>query len=823
MAAEEMTVRKVGRRRAAAGLLGVGLVLVSQAALSAEPSAEGPTTSVSPLIVIAPTPLSGPGVDPDKLPASTESLDAADLQRRGSFSITDVLEQRTAGLSLSDDQGNSFARSVDYHGFTASPLQGAPQGLAVYIGAVRLNEAFGDTVNWDLIPETAVRRIDLVASDPAFGLNALGGALNLTMKTGAEAPGGSLSLEGGSFGHSFGSVEYGASRGPWSAYFAIDGGREDGWRDHSASSLARAYGDLGWSAGKSELHIVAAGGGTELGAVGPTPIDLLDKDRRTVFTFPQSTRDRNGLIALNGSYKASSAWSLQGSLYGRAFGQDHVDGNSGNFEGCSPTLGDPLFGTLCVQDDEFPAALRPSRAAFQVLGENGAPIGCPPLVAGQTTPCNAIPYGTIDRTRTRTETLGGSLQATRTAPFFEHSNIFAVGLALDQSHVRFDSNSTLGLIFPDLSIRTTAAEAPGAGQIIHSASAIAFSPVGIRATIKDLGIYATDTLDLTDRLFLTLSGRYNDIAQSVSDQTGVSPDLNGAHQFRRFNPAAGLAWKLSDAFTAYGGYAETNRAPTPLELSCSNPVKPCLLEDALVSDPALKQVVSRTWQGGVRGAVQALGARLDWRLGAYRSDNDDDIIALASALQGRGSFANVPRTRRQGLDAEVNFRSDRWMAFASASEVEATYQFSGLLASPNSPFADDNGNVPVRPGEHIGGIPARRYKAGADFNITPSLTVGGDVLGVSSQRRVGDASNQDALIAAYWVADAHVTWELGHGLQLFGRVDNLFDRKYATFGTYFETDALAKLNPSPLPDNPSPNTDTPAPPRAFVIGLRARW
>jgi iron complex outermembrane receptor protein len=88
---------------------------------------------------------------------------------------------------------------------------------------------------------------------------------------------------------------------------------------------------------------------------------------------------------------------------------------------------------------------------------------------------------------------------------------------------------------------------------------------------------------------------------------------------------------------------------------------------------------------------------------------------------------------------------------------------------------------------------------------------------------VGDESNQDAQLSAYWVAGAHATWRLGRGLELFGRIDNLFDRRYATFGTYFETDALANVHPSPLPADPDPRTDTPAPPRAFLLGLRARW
>ena len=781
------------------------------------------TTAVSPITVVAPTPLGGAGVEADKLPGSTETLDAADLRRRGSLTITDALEQRTPGLSLSDAQGNGFAKTLNYRGFSASPLQGAPQGLAVYLGGVRLNEAFGDTVNWDLIPEVAVRRIELVTSDPAFGLNALGGALSLTLKTGRDSAGGSATLEGGSFGRIDGSMEYGAAKGPWSAYLAVDGGHDDGWRRQSSSHVARGYADLGWDEGPAALHLVIAGGQTRLGVVGPTPVDMLTADRRSVFTYPQTTDDRNTLVALNGSYTLSDAWSLQASVYGRTFRQSHVDGNNGNFEGCSRNAANPLFGTLCVEDDAFPSAIRPPAASFQVLGSNIVPIGCPPLVAGQTKLCNGIPYGTVDRTNTRTSTGGVSAQISGSEHLFGRPNLFAAGLSFDESHIRFGADSTLGLIAASLAVQSTPGVVVGAGSIIHTAGAIADSPVSLHGTTKAWGLYATDTLDLTDRLFLTVSGRFNGMRLSTTDQTGVSPDLNGEHRFDRFNPAAGLAWKATDFVTLYGGYAETNRAPTILELSCSNPLKPCLLENALVSDPPLQQVVSRTWQAGVRGAAPVAGGHLDWRIGAYRSENDDDIVALASAIQGRGSYANVPRTRREGVEAEVNFKADRWMAYASASQVSATYRFSGALPSGNSPFADTDGNVTVSSGDRIGGIPPGRFKAGGDFEVTPAITIGADVLGVSSQRRVGDEANQDAQIPSYWVASAHADWVVGHGLEVFGRIDNLFDRRYATFGTYFETDALRNLHPSPLPADPRPNTDTPAPPRSFLVGLRYRW
>jgi iron complex outermembrane receptor protein len=421
----------------------------------------------------------------------------------------------------------------------------------------------------------------------------------------------------------------------------------------------------------------------------------------------------------------------------------------------------------------------------------------------------------------RTTTGGVSLQAVRDGKLFDHANLFTAGLAIDISAIHFSANSTLGLIFPDLGVQT-AGGAPGEGQIIRTAGAIAYDPVVIHSATEARGLYATDTFDLTDRLFLTVSGRFNAMRISTSDRTGTSPDLSGKHQFDRFNPSAGLAWKVTDAVTLYGGYAETNRAPTTLELSCSDPLRPCLLENALVADPPLNQVISHTWQAGLRGSV-AMEGRLSWGLSLYRSDNDDDIVALSSAIQGRGSYGNVPRTRRQGGELEVAYRADRWRAYASASEVEATYRFSADLPSRNSPFADDNGNLHVTPGDRIGGIAPQRYKLGGDFDILSGLTVGGDLLGVSAQRRVGDETGQDVQIPSYWVAGAHASWTVGHGLELFGRIDNLFDRKYASYGAYFGTDGTVNIHPDPLPTDPDPRTDTPAPPRSFRIGLRARW
>lgn len=794
----------------AGGALAWASLLAGLAASAAARAEDAP--QVSEVVVVAPTPLEGRGVDPQKLPAVVETLGADDFRRSGSLSATDALEQQVAGVQLSDAQGNGFTKDFDFRGFEASPLAGTPQGIAVYMGGVRLNEAFGDTVNWDLIPQVAISRANLFTSNPAFGLNALGGAVTLKMKTGFGFEGEAATIEGGAFGRIDGSLEYGAAAGPFALYVAADGGHDDGWRLHSPSDIARVYGDLGWKDGASELHLVVAAAANRVGVVGPTPVDLLAQDRKAVFTFPQTTRNGFALAALNGSHELSANWSLQGDVYLRKFNQHHLDGNDGGFAEC----GDALVGLLCVDSGGFPAGLRPA-GDFQVLDAAGAPIPCP----GGTS-CDQVPYGTLDRTRTDTLGWGGSLQASSDGKLFGHGNVFAAGASADFARVRFSAASELSLVHPDLSVSPDAT-LPGEGQTIQTVGNIAYSPVELRATTAYLGLYATDTFDLTERLSLTLSGRYNHARLKMRDLTGDAPDLNGAHAFDRFNPAAGLAYRLADGVSLYGGYAEANRAPTPLELACSDPLDPCLIEGALVSDPPLKQVVARTWEAGLRGERGLTDGGLKWRLGVFRSDNNDDVVALASAIQGRGSFANVPKTRREGVEAEANFALGRWSGYAGYSYLKASYQFTGQLPSPNSPFADANGNVRVTPGDGIGGIPALRLKLGADFAVTPKVAVGADALAIGSQYLQGDEANQDSRLAAYWVANLHASWKVTPNLELFGRVDNLFDRRYATFGTYFETDALATLSPSPLPDHASPMSVTPAPPRSYLVGVRARF
>src|SRR5262249_16808635 len=141
------------------------------------------------------------------------------------------------------------------HGFQASALQGVPQGLAVYVNGARFNNPFGDTVNWDLIPDIAIDRINLVGANPVFGLNALGGAVTVQLKNGFTWQGGELDLYGGSFGQIGGDFQYGRQIGDAAVYVAVSGLHQNGWRDFQSSGIKQFYGDVGWRSDRAELHL----------------------------------------------------------------------------------------------------------------------------------------------------------------------------------------------------------------------------------------------------------------------------------------------------------------------------------------------------------------------------------------------------------------------------------------------------------------------------------------------------------------------------------------------------------------------------------------
>jgi iron complex outermembrane recepter protein len=770
-----------------------------------------------PPIVVSPSPGQGSTINLDKVPGSVQTLTAQDFERDRQYTPLDSLARQTPGVSLSDVQGSSVAQDLRYRGFTASPLQGTPQGLAVYQNGVRLNEAFGDTVNWDLIPLVAVNRLDIFGNNPVFGLNALGGAVNIEMKNGFTWQGFETQALGGSYGRFSGSMQYGMQKDAFSLYVAADALRDKGWRYESPTRIERAYADLGYRVPGAEFHLIGSGARSLLGVIGPTPVDLIALDERAIYTWPQTTRNQLATVQATGKVDVGSAWTLSGNLYVRRFKQKHVDGNASEFEQCSGDASAQFQDKLCLGREGFsepPGAPAAFFDQFALIGPNGQPIPCP------ATGCDGVPYGTVDRTQTQTTTVGGSLQATNKDRLFGLDNKFVVGGSLDRSNINFQSSSQLAAIFPNLYAGTNP-DIPGTDIVgLRTFGNLGFAPVNLDAVNTYYGIYALDTLDVTPRLSLTLGARLNVARTTTRDASGTAPELDSSHTFHRLNPLIGATFKVMPNVTAYGSYAESNRAPTTLELNCSDKFRPCLLENSLVPDPPLKQVVSRTYEAGLRGSIPSDGGRFDWKAGVFRTDNRDDIIALASVLQGRGFFTNVPLTRRQGVEAGIRYKSELFSLYANYAFVDATFRFAGELASPNNPAANDDGNILVRPGDRLPAIPRHQLKLGGDYYIMPKWTVGADVSVFTNQFLVGDEANQNAKLPSYWVMNLHTSYQVTDNVQIFGIVNNVFDRRYASFGTFFETDGVANAIPIALTD---PRAFTLAPPLSVYGGVKVKF
>lgn len=629
------------------------------------------------------------------------------------------------------------------------------------------------------------------------------------MKNGFLWQGFNSQILGGSFGRVSGLFEYGKVSDDYSLYVTGDATRDGGWRLFSPSSVFRLYGDLGYRPQGNELHFTATGARDTLGVVGPTPVGLLEQlGNSAIFTSPQITANTMGSLAFNGIFNINPQWSIASNFYIRSFMQRHTDGNDADILNCADnTLPNTFGGFLCLDDEGFPSVTNGN--AFVILNQTGHPILFTPGIA----------YGTIDRTSIHATSLGTALQATNNDKFSGHENYFTVGASIDRSAaLSFGSNSQLGTIFPNLVVG--GGPFPGSGSIISTLGQIGYAPTNVTGSTTYYGVYALDTFSIMPELALTAGGRLN-IAQIVTeDATGQAPELNINSSFSRINPVAGLAYNILPTVTLYGGYSEANRAPTPLELDCADRNRPCLLENSLVADPPLQQVVAHTIEAGLRGGQPALDTgTVEWKAGFFRTNSTNDIIALASTITGRGFFANVPSTLRQGVEAGANFRYGDLLAYVNYAFIDATYQFSGTLASPNNPFANEDGNIFVMPGDHIPGIPRHQVKFGGDYAFTPKFKLGGDVLIAGAQYFIGDDANQNQKLPLYWFANLHASYQVNDQVQFFGLINNIFNSRNATYGTFFDTGTDAQLA-TPIPFTFDPRMVTPLPPVSFYGGVK---
>jgi iron complex outermembrane receptor protein len=765
------------RQQAAFGLLGliVSHVACGQTANTGSPQPAPPATSqdqaaaataaettpaptILPQVnVIGATPLLGSGVDRFKVPAQNQVFTSPDISLTGPPNALQTLQDQAEGVHLDNAAGNPFQPTVSYHGFGASPLQGTEQGIAVYLNGARFNDPFGDTVNWDLIPSIAIDQMNLESANPVFGLNALGGSLSVQLKNGFTYHGGEFDVFGGSFGQVAGEFQYGRQSGNTAAYVAATGLHENGWRDEQQSGLKQFYGDLGWRSDRAELHVNVDLAQTTLNGPGTVPVELLQADPGAQFTGPNVISNNYGRFAFNGNVDISDTTSVQVVAYYDNLLQRVLNGNGSPISPCGG--GTPF---LCESPDVV------------ATGRDGSPI---PAFLGE----DGV-YGSLAAQTTNTNGYGVSAQVTNTNPVFGRPNQLVAGFSFDGANTTFSANTAVtGFDIPSRNVLPP--------EVIIDLADGSIAPVRAGITNAYYGTYITDTFDLTDRLSATLSGRFNNEQIDINDMEGGA--LTGNHVYSHFNPGVELTYKLRPAVGIYAGYSVSNRAPTPAELTCANPTAPCSLANFFVSDPDLKQPVAHSIEFGVRGQLAPYSdAKLNWNVGAYRTNLDDDIIFAQSVILGTGFFQNVGATQRQGVDVGARLTSERWVVWANYSYIDATFQSGFIESSPNNPAADANGNITVQPGDRLPGIPANVLKLGVQCKVTDKWTVGVTGIAASGQYLFGDEANLTKKLPGYFLLNLNTSYQVTPRIQLFALLRNALDATYYTLGTFSPTTSV---------------------------------
>nr|WP_320166372.1 TonB-dependent receptor [uncultured Methylophaga sp.] len=268
-------------------------------------------------------PLPGLGLTKEEIPANVQSISAKEIKEAHSLSMTDLFNTKLQGVTVNDYQGNPFQMDIQYRGFTAGPQIGTPQGLSVFIDGIRVNEPFGDVVNWDMIPMNAIAGVDLFpGSNPIFGLNTLGGSFALKTKDGFNNTAMDAEVLAGSFGRKQLQMENGWNNGTIAFFGAASLFDENGWRDNSPSEVNQLFGKASYRGDKLDLHFSTLIVDTNLVGNGLIPSEEYRQDREGVFTAPDTTENRLQQFQLAGAYQVNDTFSITGQVYRRTSRRD---------------------------------------------------------------------------------------------------------------------------------------------------------------------------------------------------------------------------------------------------------------------------------------------------------------------------------------------------------------------------------------------------------------------------------------------------------------------------------------------------------------------
>jgi outer membrane receptor protein involved in Fe transport len=732
------------------------------ALMSAQQAAaqEYPVLAMMRVEVVGIAPQPGLGIDREMLPYSVQSASSKTTRQAQAGNLTDFMARNLNGVNVNDISGSPFQNDVTFRGFRASPLLGASQGLSVYLDGVRVNEPFGDVVNWDMLPEAAIGSMLLApGSNPLYGLNTLGGALALTSKSGRSHPGFEAEFTASDSGQRRLDLTYGASLDDnWHTLFAATAFDDAGWRDHSAGRIGNLFFKLGHTRGDTDWSVSVLGGQSRLTGNGLLPTALYDDNRRAAYTFPDQTRNRLVQTTFKLRQTLGQGAELSATAYVRNSRRDTVNGD------VSDAFGDYVAG--CGQD----------------------PSDC------DSPPLHSAIFNTTS-TRQRSEGLALHWSAATA----RHQ--LGAGVTIDRNRVSFAQFEQAGSFSAEREVLADPGEEREPASSVTGAA-------------RMLGAYASDTWTIRPGTHLTVSARFNHarVGNTLTNDSG--PQAPETFTYRKLNPAIGITQDIGAGATIFANAAQSNRVPTVIELGCADPAQPCRLPVGLQSDPFLEQVVSRTIEAGLRwhAGDASLSASL------YRTANRNDILFLSAGSSQQGYFSNFERTRHQGFDLSANKRFGQLDARVSYNYLEAVFDADGELFTGARNVSVTRGTRISGLPRHtlklgLDWKPWAGFNLGADAQAVSSLVTQGNEDGL----RPGWG------IRGYALLNLRASYRLDPHWELFARITNVANRRYESYGAV-ATDLFPNgRQVEPRDGAAHARFVAPGAPRSIAAGIRATF
>jgi len=745
---------------------------------------------VSKVDVIATTPLRGIDLPVNEIPAPVQTATQADIENSSAVDLADFMNRRLNGVYVNEMQDNPFQPDVNYRGYTASPLLGTPEGISVYLDGVRQNQPFGDVVSWDLIERNAISEMTLIpGSNPVFGLNTLGGSISVTTKDGVSSPGLSGQVLYGSSGRKAVEAEWGGGKATGFNWFVSGNAfHESGWRVDSPSDVRQGFGKIGWRTAKTDLALTVAFADNNLTGNGIQDYRLLQTNYSSVYSVPDTTANLSPSFNLIARHTFNDDLTFSGNAWYRYIRTEFINGNANN---------DSFGGPVYQLSDTDQAVLTAAGYSVPADGQNPSNAPFPSL----SCIANALelnnPDGTCDAitiySREGQNDFGVSGQITWLTKPWGRQNQFTGGAVFDRGTVSYSQNAQYGYLLPGGTIVGVPARQDGS-----SADGVD-SRVNLHGVTPNWSVYLTDNFSPAKGWNLTVSGRYNRSSIRNSDllnPTAGPGSLTGDYVYGRFNPSVGVTYNPIPSFNVYANYSQASRAPTSIELGCADPNDPCTLPNALSSDPPLSQVVTQTWEAGLRGKLEQYHA--DWDLGAFRAENHNDILFVASQETGSGYFRNFAKTLREGIQASLDAHFKRVSVGLDYTFLSATYQSTETLdGTANntsdialSGFPGVGGVITVHPGNRIPLIPKQTGKAFVDIRATSKFVINLGVIANSSAYARGNENNAyqpdgvyylgPGVSPGYAIVNFAAHYDLTRHLQLAVQVDNVLNHHYYT-------------------------------------------